>query len=131
MCALGGSFTPHGTNFYVGDKDTAYSEQVSSAGFWPGGRGIDYPAFYSYASPAPPGFSSAPIRPAQAFWSRDLNEYILPYDAVRTAGDPEQTLMEFLTSTYEAAATTGNWDRTALECPLGAPGVPRPIAQSR
>ena len=115
----------------MGDKDTAYSEQVSSAGFWPGGRGIDYPAFYSYASPAPPGFSSAPIRPAQAFWSRDLNEYILPYDAVRTAGDPEQTLMEFLTSTYEAAATTGNWDRTALECPLGAPGVPRPIAQSR
>ena len=109
----------------------AESEQNSSAGFWPGGRGSDYPAFYSYASPAPPGFSSAPIRPAQAFWSRDLNEYILPYDAVRTAGDPEQTLMEFLTSTYEAAATTGNWDRTALECPLGVPGVPRPIARSR
>jgi Family of unknown function (DUF5996) len=102
----------------------AYSHEVSSAGFWPGGQGIDYPAFYSYASPAPPGFASAPIRPAQAFWSRDLNEYILPYDAVRTAGDPEQTLMEFLTSTYEAAATTGNWDRTALECPLGVPGVP-------
>ena len=106
-------------------------EQNSSAGFWPGGSGTDYPAFYSYASPAPPGFSSAPIRPAQAFWSRDLNEYILPYDAVRTADDPEQTLMEFLTSTYEAAATTGNWDRTALECPLGVPDVPRPVARSR
>ena len=105
----------------------AESDQNSSAGFWPGGKGIDYPAFYSYASPAPPGFSSAPISPAQAFWSRDLNEYILPYDAVRTAGDPEQTLMEFLTSTYEAAATTGNWDRTALECPLGVPGVPRKV----
>ena len=74
---------------------------------------------------------SADTSRPQAFWSRDLNEYILPYDAVRTAGDPEQTLMEFLTSTYEAAATTGNWDRTALECPLGAPVVPRPIAQSR
>ena len=105
----------------------AESDQDSSAGFWPGGRGIDYPAFYSYASPAPSGFSSAPISPAQAFWSRDLSEYILPYDAVRTAGDPEQMLMEFLTSTYEAAATTGNWDRTALECPLGVPGVPRKV----
>ena len=105
----------------------AESDQNSSAGFWPGGRGIDYPAFYSYASPAPPGFSSAPISPAQAFWSRDLNEYILPYDAVRTAGDPEQTLLEFLTSTYAAAATTGNWDRAALECPLGVPGVPRKV----
>ena len=56
-----------------------------------------------------------------------MSEYILPYDAVRTAGDPEQMLMEFLTSTYEAAATTGNWDRTALECPLGVPGVPRKV----
>jgi hypothetical protein len=105
----------------------AYSHEVSSAGFWPGGQGIDYSAFYSYASPAPPGFSSAPIRPAQAFWSRDLNEYILPYDAVRTASDPEQTLMEFLTRTYEAAASTGNWDRAALECPLGVPGIPRKV----
>jgi hypothetical protein len=56
-----------------------------------------------------------------------LNEYILPYDAVRTADDAEQTLMEFLTSTYEAAATAGNWDRVALECPLGVPGVPRKV----
>jgi Family of unknown function (DUF5996) len=105
----------------------AYSHEVSSAGFWPGGQGIDYPAFYSYASPAPPGFSSVPIRPVQAFWSRDLSEYILPYDAVRTADDPEQTLMEFLTTTYAAAASTGNWDRAALECPLGVPGIPRKV----
>jgi hypothetical protein len=105
----------------------AYSHEVSSAGFWPGGQGIDYPAFYSYASPAPPGFSSTSVRPAQAFWSADLSEYILPYDAVRTARDPERTLMEFLTSTYEAAASNGNWDRAALECPLGVPGVPRKV----
>jgi len=105
----------------------AYSHEVSSAGFWPGGQGIDYPAFYSYASPAPPGFSSAPIRPAQAFWSRDLNEYILPYDAVRTAPDPERALMDFLTSTYEAAANAGKWDRASLEGPLGVPRVPRKV----
>ena len=68
----------------------AYSHEVSSASFWPGAQGIDYPAFYSYASPAPPGFSSASIRPVQAFWSHDLSEYILPYDAVRTARDPSR-----------------------------------------
>jgi hypothetical protein len=67
-----------------------YSHEVSSASFWPGAQGIDYPAFYSYASPAPPGFSSASIRPVQAFWSHDLSEYILPYDAVRTARDPSR-----------------------------------------
>jgi len=103
----------------------AYSHEVSSAGFWPGGQGIDYPAFYSYSSPAPPGFSSMPIRPVQAFWSRDLSEYILPYDAVRTAANPEQALMDFLISTYEAAAIAGSWDRAALECPFGVPGIPR------
>jgi hypothetical protein len=105
----------------------AYSHEVSSAGFWPGGQGIDYPAFYSYASPAPPGFATAPVRPAQAFWSSDLSEYLLPYDAVRTAADPDQALMEFLVSTYEAAATRGNWDRAALEGPLGQPGIPRKV----
>jgi hypothetical protein len=106
----------------------AYSHEVSSAGFWPGGQGVDYPAFFSYASPSPPGFDKAPVRPAQAFWNRELNQYLLPYDAVRTAGYPEETLMEFLTSTYEAAASAGNWDRAALECPLGVPGVPRKVA---
>ncbi|MGH6826011.1 DUF5996 family protein [Methyloceanibacter sp.] len=105
----------------------AYSHEVSSAGFWPGGQGIDYPAFYSYASPAPPGFSAGPIRPPQGFWSNELSEFILPYDAVRTADDPEQALMDFLTSTYEAAAKAGLWDRAALEGPLGVPGVPRKV----
>jgi hypothetical protein len=105
----------------------AYSHEVSSAGFWPGSAGVEYPAFYSYAYPEPPGFSSAPVRPAQAFWSRDLSEYILPYDAVRTAGDREQALMDFLVSTYEAAANLGKWDRASLECPLGRPGIPRKV----
>jgi hypothetical protein len=106
----------------------AYSHEVSSAGFWPGGQGVAYPAFYSYAAPSPPGFDQAPVRPAQASWNRELNQFLLPYDAVRTAGDPEGTLMEFLISTYEAAASAGNWDRAALECPLGVPGVPRKVA---
>jgi hypothetical protein len=105
----------------------AYSHEVSSAGFWPGGQGIDYPAFYSYAAPSPEGFAAAKVRPADAAWNPGLNQFLLPYDAVRTAGDPEQTLMEFLISTYEAAATLGKWDRAALECPLGVPDVPRKV----
>ncbi len=105
----------------------AYSHEVSSAGFWPGAEDLPYPAFYSYAYPAPPGFSTAVIGPVEAFWSADLKEYILPYDAVRTAPDPETALMEFLTSTYEAAAGSGQWDRAALECPMGVPRRPRPI----
>jgi hypothetical protein len=105
----------------------AYSHEVSSAGFWPGSAGIEYPAFYSYAYPEPPGFSSASVRPKEAFYSEGLREYILPYDAVRIARDPEQALMDFLISTYEAAANLGRWDRAALECPLGVPGVPRKV----
>jgi uncharacterized protein DUF5996 len=105
----------------------AYSHEVSSAGFWPGGGGpIDYAAFYSYAYPAPEGFASAAVRPAAAFFSRELGEFILPYDAVRAAPDPEQTLMEFLQTTYEAAANLSRWDRATLECPSGEPGRPRP-----
>jgi hypothetical protein len=105
----------------------AYSHEVSSAGFWPGGGGIDYPAFYSYAYPAPAGFGSADVRPDAAFFSQELGEFILPYEAVRTAEAPERTLLDFLQSTYEAAADAGHWDRAALECPPGRPGVPRPI----
>ena len=105
----------------------AYSHEVSSAGFWPGGGGIDYPAFYSYAYPAPDGFANARVRPAQAFFSKDLGEFILPYDAVRTASDPETTLLEFLQSTYEAAADTAKWDRANLECALGKIGKPRVV----
>jgi Family of unknown function (DUF5996) len=106
----------------------AYSHEVSSAGFWPGGGGIDYPAFYSYAYPTPAGFAAAKVRPDAAFFHPPLGEFILPYDAVRTARDPDRTLLEFLQSTYEAAAVTGNWDRAALECAIGVPGIPRIVS---
>jgi Family of unknown function (DUF5996) len=103
----------------------AYSHEVSSAGFWPGGGAIDYPAFYSYAYPAPEGFAAAKVAPAEAFWSKDLGEFILPYDAVRTAREPEAALMAFLQSTYAAAADLGRWDRKELECGLGEKGKVR------
>jgi hypothetical protein len=103
----------------------AYSHEVSSAGFWPGSGAIDYPAFYSYAYPEPPGFRAARVRPEAAFFSKDLSEFILPYDAVRMAAQPDQALLEFLQSSYEAAANAAKWDRDALECALGQPGVPR------
>jgi Family of unknown function (DUF5996) len=114
---------------YLPDAVTreAYSHEVSSAGFWPGGAGVDYPAFYSYAYPEPPGFSSAVVWPAQTYYNEALSEFILPYDAVRTAQNPDRALMDFLMSTYEAAASKGNWDRAALETALGLPGTPRAI----
>jgi hypothetical protein len=105
----------------------AYSHEVSSAGFWPGGGAIDYPAYYSYAYPAPEGFAGARVRPDAAFWSKDLSEFILPYDAVRTAREPPRDLMAFLQSTYEAAAELGRWDRAALECGLGEKGRVRVV----
>jgi hypothetical protein len=103
----------------------AYSHEESSAGFWPGGGAIDFPAFYSYAYPAPPGFASSTIQPAAAFFSEELQEFILPYDAVRGADAPDAVLLQFLQSTYDAAAAGGHWDRAALECPLGAVDLPR------
>jgi len=105
----------------------AYSHEVSSAGFWPGGGAIDYPAYYSYAYPAPEGFAAAPVRPSQAFFSKELGEFILPYDAVRTAADPRAVLLDFLQSTYDAAADLGKWDRTALECKIGEARVVRQL----
>ena len=105
----------------------AYSHEVSSAGFWPGSGAIDYPAFYSYAYPEPEGFRSARVRPEAAFFSEALGEFILPYDAVRTAPDPDQALLAFLQSSYEAAANAAKWDRGALECEPGKPGVVRAI----
>jgi hypothetical protein len=93
----------------------AYSHEVSSCGFWPGGGAIAYPAFYSYAYPEPAGFAEARVRPAAAFYSQDLREFILPYDAVRQAESRDDMLLEFLQSTYEAAATLATWDRRALE----------------
>jgi len=106
----------------------AYSHEVSSAGFWPGGGGpVDYAAFYSYAYPAPPDFAAAPVKPEAAFFSQDLGEFLLPYDAVRSAPDPDAALMEFLVSTYEAAAKLAHWDRAALECAIGEAGQVRAI----
>jgi Family of unknown function (DUF5996) len=105
----------------------AYSHEVSSAGFWPGGGGIDYAAFYSYAYPEPDGFRSSAVAPAGASFNAALGEFLLPYDSVRAAPDPDAALLAFLQSTYEAAADAGKWDRAALECEMGAPGVPRPV----
>lgn len=106
----------------------AYSHECSSAGFWPGGGGvIEEPAFYSYAYPAPEGFAQARVKPEAAYFHETLGEFILPYEAVRTASDPEATLMDFLQSTYEAAADLGKWDRANLECELGEPRRPRPV----
>lgn len=106
----------------------AYSHEVSSAGFWPGGGGVvEEPAFYSYAYPAPPGFAEAKVRPAAAYFHQALGEFILPYEAVRTSLYPDAMLMEFLQSTYAAAADLAHWDRTSLECDLGVPGRPRAV----
>jgi hypothetical protein len=106
----------------------AYSHEVSSAGFWPGSPGpVEYPAFYSYAYPAPEGFAAAKVAPGAAFFSKELGEFILPYDAVREARDPDATLMQFLQSTYSAAADLGKWDRAALECALGEVGKCRVV----
>lgn len=93
----------------------AYSHEVSSAGFWPGGGGVDYPAFYSYAYPAPDGFRDADVGPGGAFFSDELSEFVLPYQEVRQASSPDDALLEFLQSTYEAAADLGLWDRSGLD----------------
>jgi len=104
----------------------AYSHEVSSAGFWPGGDAYPQAAFYSYAYPAPPGFDAAPVEPSGAVWSAEMGEWLLPYEAVRTAADPDAALMRFLQTTYRAAADLGRWD-PALECALGMPGRPREV----
>lgn len=93
----------------------AYSHEVSSCGFWPGGGAVPYAAYYSYAYPEPAGFSRAAVKPSSAFYSAELREFILPYDSVRLSASPDDTLLTFLQSTYEAAADLGAWDRTALE----------------
>jgi len=93
----------------------AYSHEVSSAGFWPGGGDIRGPAFYSYAAPEPPEYSTQPVRPAAAFYHPQLKEFLLMYDDVRSAASPKKALLEFLQSTYEAAANTGKWNRRSLE----------------
>ena len=95
----------------------AYSHECWSAGFWPGGGALDEPAFYAYAYPEPEGFAAAPLAPAGARYDTTLREHVLPYELVRTASDPDATLLEFLQSSYSAAADLGHWDRQALDRP--------------
>jgi hypothetical protein len=101
----------------------AYSHEVSSAGFWPGtvGGPVAYAAFYSYAYPTPAGFAEARVAPAAASFHPGLGEFLLPYDAVRESPSPDEMVLEFLESTYAAAASLGGWDRAALERPEGPP----------
>ena len=105
----------------------AYAEEVSSAGFWPGSSSFEEAAFFSYAYPTPDGFAAAPVAPAAAYFHPTLGEFVLPYDAVRNAADPDAALHAFLNSTYAAAANAAGWDRARLDGPLGQPGVPRPL----
>ena len=104
----------------------AYSHEVSSAGFWPGNDAFPKPAFYSYAYPEPKGFRDRQM-PKGASYDATLGEFILPYDTVRAAADPDALLLDFLAATYAAAADCAKWDRDALECGLGVPGRVRPI----
>jgi len=97
----------------------AYSHEVSSAGFWPGGETHPHPMFYSYAYPSPAGFADRQVQPPEAGWNPDFGEFVLPYEAMRRADDPERSLMAFLTSTYETAADLGGWNRSELEWGVG------------
>jgi hypothetical protein len=99
----------------------AYSHEVSSAGWWPGGYGMDA-AFYSYAYPEPEGFKQAHVEPSEAYYHTQLREFILPYEAARQSEDPDALVLAFLQSTYEAAAELGGWDRAALERPSTSSG---------
>ncbi|HEX6202858.1 MAG TPA: DUF5996 family protein, partial [Thermoanaerobaculia bacterium] len=110
---------------HLGDWVTreAYSHACISAGWWPGtAGGLAEPAFYAYAYPEPEGLADAEIGPAAARYDHDLSEFVLPYEAVRTAADPDAALLEFLDSSYAAAAELAGWDRAALERPAAAPG---------
>lgn len=92
----------------------AYSHEVSSCGFWPGVPGVE-PMFYSYAYPEPPGYAESPIEPSFAAFDKNLGEFVMPYEAMRASWDPDDVLLRFLQSTYEAAANCAHWDRAALE----------------
>jgi hypothetical protein len=95
----------------------AYSHECASCGFWPGGGAVAETAFYSYSYPEPRGYAEYPVRPAAAYYNRDMGEFILPYEAVRTAAAPDEMLLDFFQSTYDAAADLADWDRSALERP--------------
>lgn len=88
---------------------------MSSCGFWPGGGPVNEPVFYAYAYPEPPGFKDYSIQPSEAFYHTGMGEFLLPYDVVRMSNSPDEVLLSFLQSTYEAAATSAKWDRIALE----------------
>ncbi len=105
----------------------AYSHEECSAGFWPGSDAFPQAAFYAYAYPAPEGFGDAVVAPDGAGFDATLGEFILPYEAVRTAADPDAALLAFLQSTYDAAANLADWDRAHLECTPGRPRVPRAV----
>lgn len=105
----------------------AYSHEVSSAGFWPGNGGTGEAMFYAYCYPTPDSFRHQHVEPAAAHWDAALGEFVLPYESVRAADNPEAELEAFLLSTYEAAAVTGDWDREALECETGVPRRPRQV----
>jgi hypothetical protein len=106
----------------VGDwvMHEAYSHECASLGFWPGGGPVSEPVFYAYAYPEPDGYRSYPVEPAAASYNEDMREFMLPYEAVRTAASPDQALLDFAQTTYAAAADRGNWERTALERPSSA-----------
>jgi hypothetical protein len=93
----------------------AYSQEVSSLGFWPGNASAPTPIFYSYAYPEPPGFADAKIQPEAASYHKQMREFILPYDTVRIAENPDEVLLNFAQSAYDAASKLGKWDRAALE----------------
>ena len=105
----------------------AYSHEEASVGFWPGSDAFPHAAFYAYAYPLPEGYAAAKVQPAAAAWNADLGEFLLPYDAVRTAADSDAALLAFCQSTYDAAADLADWNRAALECPLGRPRIPRVV----
>ncbi|WP_300381249.1 DUF5996 family protein [Henriciella sp.] len=105
----------------------AYSHEVSSAGFWPGGGDVDEPMFYSYAYPVPPDFSDHAVTPASAYFEPSLGEFVLPYEAIRKSASPESDLLSFLQSTYAVTADLLNWDRETLECDFGMPRIPRKV----
>ena len=109
---LTGSKTPNVAPWVMQE---AYSHECSSVGFWPGNGGYGRAAFYAYAYPEPDGFGAQPVRPAGAAYNKDVGQFVLDYDAVRTAASPDEALLDFMQSTYEAAASRGGWDRKGLE----------------
>lgn len=103
-------------NMPLGVMQEAYSHEVSSCGFWPGSEQFPHPVFYSYCYPTPPEFGQQTVKPNEAFFSAEMGEFMLLYQVIQQSDDPEDVLMQFLQSTYQAAANTGKWDRKALEC---------------